>query len=85
MASDGGNILWPDPMTDSPTLGEAEVSDPRLGELEAVGGTYVRVPGAGIPAIGGAVMPSVGIDQRGATRDDMPDIGSVEAAAQCQP
>jgi len=79
----GGNLLWPDPGTGSPTLGAARVVDPLLGALEVQGGVEVRQPTTGSPAIDAAVTPAPARDQRGALRDAPPDIGSVEVDGSC--
>jgi len=83
VADDGGNILWPDPGTDQPTLANAKLVDPKLGKVEFVDGVPMRVPGAGSPALDAAVAPSPTTDQRGAPRGAKPDIGAAEVGAGC--
>lgn len=84
VVSDGGNIEWPDPKTAS-TLPMAKVVDPLLLPVVLDQGAWVRPIAAGSPAVGAAVKPGPAVDQRGAVRDAMPDIGSYELGATCTP
>lgn len=84
VTNDGGNILWPDPDTSSPSLSGATVVDPQLGALDVLDGVEVRAPKASSPAIDAAVAPALAADQRGARRDAKPDVGAVEAGVSCK-
>ena len=83
VTDDGGNILWPDPRAQTPTLAKATVIDPQLGPLTREGEVEVRIPSPGSPAIDAAIAPAPAGDQRGAPRGQLPDVGAVEVGSAC--
>ena len=82
VGDDGGNLEWPDPKMPS-TIPNAKVADPALGPLTLDQGSWVRPIALGSPAVNAAVMPAPATDERGASRDGKPDIGSFEVGAMC--
>lgn len=84
----GGNIQWPPKQTNNFNDYNATASvqriDPKLGPLQDNGGgslTHALLDGS--PAINSGVGNGIPtLDQRGALRDGMPDIGAVEFGAE---
>lgn len=79
----GGNIEFPGPVVGRRVAESSLIADPKLGELQNIGGVLLHPLLAGSPAInrGRQTQAVPKVDQRGANRDNSPDVGAFEFGA----